>query len=208
MHRYVAGRQGFIAVLCVLTAGVAVADETKKDTPLQTAVREGVKVLLLSEKNVPMMEQFLNDEKLPQLREKLEKTQKNPVAETVFDLGKAAEELELRKDDYARENAYWQVNYDYTMARLVARQARLMEYNAMLGKVRRDDLPALDKDKHKGWHLAPKQELSDKDAKAMADQARLLLKKLVKDHAGTPWELIATKELNEPLGLEWLPLAR
>jgi hypothetical protein len=37
----------------------------------------------------------------------------------------------------------------------------------------------------------------------MGGQARELLGRVVKEHAGTPWALLAQKELETPLGWEW-----
>jgi hypothetical protein len=40
-------------------------------------------------------------------------------------------------------------------------------------------------------------------AAASRDQARKILEKLASDHRGTPWELMARRDLHASCGLEW-----
>jgi hypothetical protein len=55
------------------------------------------------------------------------------------------------------------------------------------------------------WNLRPSDKVSvdskiDKEAK----QARELLQSVVEKHTGTPWGLLAGRELDNPLGWEWV----
>jgi hypothetical protein len=109
-----------------------------------------------------------------------------------------------RKDDKSKR---WQAHYDYVTAQLKFRLAYIYEYNLMLGKVRKDELPPLDeKLGHKGWRLASQEKLqSGKEAREWIADAKKLLNKIVKDHAGTPWEVLAKRERFVNLGLSWQP---
>jgi hypothetical protein len=46
---------------------------------------------------------------------------------------------------------------------------------------------------------------SNKEAKALATEHNKTLEILVKKHAGTPWAVLAKRELLTPLGLDWQP---
>lgn len=102
----------------------------------------------------------------------------------------------------------WQAHYDYVTAMVKARYAYVNEYNFMLGKIRKDDLPPLDPKLHKGWRLAAVEKMSSpRDVKEKADDARKLFNKMIKDNPGTPWEVLAKRERQTALGLTWQPVA-
>jgi hypothetical protein len=120
-------------------------------------------------------------------------------------------EEELQKMDTAAESRKeekskrWQANFDYILAQLKARYAYIHEYNLMLGKVRKGELPTLDPMAgHKGWRLAsvPKMQ-SGKEVREIESESRKLLSKIIKEHAGTPYEVMAKRERYTALGLQW-----
>ena len=45
--------------------------------------------------------------------------------------------------------------------------------------------------------------MSDRDAQKISEAAKKLLKKLAEETKGTPWEVIAKREMATLLGLEW-----
>ena len=183
----------------------------EKETPLRTAVKDALQVLSRSEaKDLEVKEEqvYVGKEVLAELKRDLETIQRDKIGNAIFQLGRAAEELEELKKDRDREGKLWQANYDYVLARLYARQACILEYSVMLGRIRREDMPALDLERHTGWRLTAKGMMSDRDAQELADKARGLLKKLSGEHKGTPWEVIGRQESNSPFGLTWVPLAK
>ena len=92
------------------------------------------------------------------------------------------------------------------LARLEAEIAYLFEYQSMLGQMRKE-LPPRDRELHGGWKLAATTTLTgDSTGKKMASSSRKLLDKIAKDHAGTPWEVLAKREKLTALGLEWKPV--
>jgi len=100
----------------------------------------------------------------------------------------------------------WQAHYDTILAQLLARTAYVSEYNLMLGKIRKDELPELRPKVHTGWRLASCEKMqSGKDVKDMAAESKKLFAKVIREHPGTPWEMLAKREQLTALGLEWQP---
>jgi hypothetical protein len=76
----------------------------------------------------------------------------------------------------------------------------------MLGKIRKDELPELRPTVHTGWRLASCERIqSGKEIKDMAAQAKKLFVKVIQEHPGTPWEVLAKRGRLTALGLEWQP---
>jgi hypothetical protein len=176
-----------------------------KDSDFRAAVRDGINLLV--KHNNAFQETFpplpANQQQKNQFFGQLT-NQQMALALVYNDLESKYEELKLLSDDRKNETKLWQANYDYVMARIQFRMAYFYEYNAMLGKIRKEELPQLDPQVHKGYKLASKASMSDRDAQKIADNAKKILKKLSDDHKGTPWELIAKKEMFTSLGLEWV----
>ncbi|HLJ93069.1 MAG TPA: hypothetical protein VKU02_07740 [Gemmataceae bacterium] len=100
----------------------------------------------------------------------------------------------------------WQAHFDYILAQLLARTAYVSEYNLMLGKIRKDELPELQPKVHTGWRLASSEKLqSGKEVKDLAAESKKQYAKVIHDYPGTPWEVLAKREQLTALGLEWQP---
>lgn len=103
------------------------------------------------------------------------------------------------------ESKRWQANYDFMLARVQLEFAYLIEYDSMLGLMRKE-FPPLDPKLHGGWKLASQFKLEgDGTGKKYAKDARNLLDRIIKNNAGTPWEVLAKREKLTNLGLEWQP---
>jgi hypothetical protein len=75
----------------------------------------------------------------------------------------------------------------------------------MLGQIRKDALPKRGPN-DTGWVLSSREKFnSGSEARKKADQAKKILKTLAKDNKGTPYEILAKREMLNALGLEWLP---
>jgi Caspase domain len=120
---------------------------------------------------------------------------------------KALEKLsEARKDQ--EKSKRWQAHYDYVLALTKARFAYVNEYNFVLAKIRKDELPPIDPKIHRGWRLAAVERMSSpREVKDQADEAHKLLDRLIKEHPGTPWEILAKRDRLTALGLIWQPAA-
>jgi hypothetical protein len=96
----------------------------------------------------------------------------------------------------------WQAGYDLAMGRTLAVMVRTKVYNGMLAKAKQG--MKFENDKSDTWTLVPDDEVSVGSALEKAgEQARMYLNRVVKDHEGTPWAMLASKELEKPVGFKW-----
>jgi hypothetical protein len=109
------------------------------------------------------------------------------------------------KDLPSKESKRWQANFAYTMTRLKAQVVYLYEYDYLLGQIRQDNLPPLKKGAS-GWQLIPraKIQVNESVAKKYAKELAVAWSDLQKDHPDTPWAVMAQRDSQVPLGLEWL----
>jgi hypothetical protein len=128
------------------------------------------------------------------------------VARILLHLTEALDELKTAGEEGRdAEPKRWQANYDFVLARLEAQVAYVYEYQSMLGQMRKE-LPPRDMALHGGWRLAAQTDLQgDAVGRKLATASRKLLDKIAKDHAGTPWEVLAKREKLTALGLKWQP---
>ena len=98
----------------------------------------------------------------------------------------------------------WQAHYDLARGRLLAMKIRCYEYNSACAKMKKD-APKFTKPNSNAWRLVPDDEIrfSDKAA-AAAKEAKSLLKRVVEEHPGTPWALLAQREMKDALGFNWV----
>jgi hypothetical protein len=171
--------------------------------PLRKAVLDAADVLQKHQKSFP--ESYPGGPTSAQKKAMILREQEEP-ARIIAELTEALEELrEAGKQRAKEESKRWQANYDYVEARLTGRIAYVYEYNLMLGRIRKDDMPELDLKVHSGWRLASLEKLHVKEAKDFAGESQAALDKLIKEHPGTPWEVLARRERLTALGLEWQP---
>jgi hypothetical protein len=177
-----------------------------KSTPFRDAIRKTIKQLQDEQIAGSFMDEFRGKGNDAAIKERILAQQRKPaiiqsdLEEALLDLKKAGEE---RDREPSRR---WQATYDYLLALLQARIAFVYEYNYMLGQIRKDALPPRDPSRHSGWRLTSREKLqSGAEAKKMAAASRKLLDKVIKEHPGTPYEVLAKREKLNPLGLEWTP---
>jgi hypothetical protein len=144
------------------------------------------------------------------LKKSLSESQKGGPAVQIVELTDLLEEMEKIGTKRGEEpSKRWQAHYDYVLAELKARLALVHEYNTMLAKVKRDELPPLDLKLHGGWKLIPQERLqSPKEVKDYAADAKKLYAKLIKENPGTPWEVLAKRGKLDRLGLAWEPVRK
>jgi hypothetical protein len=142
-----------------------------------------------------------------QVKKSLTESQQRGPARMLVELEDVLEEMRKVGAKRAEElSKRWQVHYDYVLAQLMSRIVYLHEYDTMLGKVKRDELPPLDPALHNGWRLSAQEKIqSSKDVRDMASDAKKLLNQIITDHPGTPWEVLAKRERFTALGLAWQP---
>ncbi len=96
----------------------------------------------------------------------------------------------------------WLASFDLSYGTAMAAKVRAEAYNAMLAKAKRG--MNFEKPESNTWNLKPTDKVNvDSKLEKEAKQAIELLKGVVEKHKGTPWSLLAERELAHPLGWEW-----
>jgi hypothetical protein len=127
------------------------------------------------------------------------------VARILGRLTEAMDEMKAAAEMRSAEPKRWQANYDFTLARLEEQIAFLWEFQSMLGQMRKE-FPPRDPNLHGGWRLAASPKLQgDATGRKLEKDSRKILDRIAKEHAGTPWEVLAKREKLTALGLEWQP---
>lgn len=131
--------------------------------------------------------------------------QKDPAL-AVLDLEELladAKKLADNRDD--EKSKRWQAHFDLSLARLQSRLVYIYEYNNLIALIRSDSLPDLTP-AHTGWRVNTSNKIQIKEAsvKAMAKDANRTWERLSKEYPGTPWAIIAKREKNVSMGLQWV----
>jgi len=138
----------------------------------------------------------------PQLISELTEAQK-AAASLEPKLNALCQTLKLGEEDRAEE-AYprWQAGYDLAMGRVLAAKVRTETYNAMLAKAKRG--LKFKNSKNNTWKLVPHKEITVGSQLAKAGETAIkYLQGVIDEHPGTPWELLARRELATPLAWKW-----
>jgi hypothetical protein len=97
----------------------------------------------------------------------------------------------------------WQASFDLAYGRACAARARNEGYNHMLAVLKNGK--ASSKPDSNTWSLKHAEGIAGRsDLDKMAKTAKILLERVIKDHAGTPWAALAKRELETPCGWEWM----
>lgn len=101
------------------------------------------------------------------------------------------------------EEKRWQAGYDLAMGRVLALKVRTYAYNSMLGNAKSG--MKFSKAGSDTWQLMPADDVSGIDSRTqkLASQAKEFLERVVAEHPGTPWALLAADELQTPIGFRW-----
>jgi hypothetical protein len=97
----------------------------------------------------------------------------------------------------------WQAGYDLALGRVAAVKIRTDAYNQMLADAKSGK--KFSNPRNDTWRLVPSDDVSQAGSRNadLAAQARKHLERVVAEHPGTPWALIAADELATPLGYSW-----
>jgi hypothetical protein len=176
--------------------------------PLRVAVLDAIKRLRerFNPKNPELvLRDYFSGNSSDSIKKEILKEQEKP-ADVLIELNGIKTRLEKLADERDGETSKrWQAHYDFILAQVLARIAYLEEYSLMLGKIRKDELPALEPG-HTGYRLASRERLqSGTEVRALATASKKLLAKVARQNKGTPWEILAKREQLTALGLEWQP---
>ena len=84
----------------------------------------------------------------------------------------------------------------------MANYVRVIGLNSMLAELKGGK--TFSNPENNSWILVPDNEVSTGTSnKKLAQKARTYLDRVVDEHPGTPWALIAKKELESPFGWKW-----
>ena len=120
-------------------------------------------------------------------------------------LREQVEALEAVAEMKEKQPKRWQAHYEYVLAQVKMRIAYTQEYNLVLGKLAKKELPEKGPD-DVGYRLAAVEKLSAPvEYRTMAEEGKNLLAEVVKNHPNTPWAVMAKQERNLRLGLKWQP---
>ena len=97
----------------------------------------------------------------------------------------------------------WQANFDFAHARLLARLVYVIEYNYTLARIRAEDLPEL-AEGQTGWRVgAAKKINSETKTKNYAKETKVIFGRIQTEYPDTPWALLAQREREIALGVQW-----
>ncbi|RMF44438.1 MAG: VWA domain-containing protein [Planctomycetota bacterium] len=118
-------------------------------------------------------------------------------------LAQLAELLKTGEEFRDRESSpRWLAGFDLALGTVLAHKVRAETYNAMLAKLKRG-LNFKDP-QNNTWVLKPSDEITvGSKLEKEANHARELLQRVATEHRGTPWGLLAERELRNPIGWEW-----
>jgi hypothetical protein len=172
-------------------------------TPFREAVIKARTVLNEQLKGKRVREEWQQPGTEAQFKESVRNYQAKEVARVMRELEETLDDLKAAGKQRTKEKSKrWQANYDYILARLEAQIVYLYEYNSRLGALRKE-FPERGPN---GWRLASQEKLQgDSAGKKLAKESAGLLRKLARDHPGTPWEVLARRDRLTTLGLEWKP---
>lgn len=104
---------------------------------------------------------------------------------------------------YQREESpRWRAWYDLTYGRLLAMMVRCNEYNWACATMKGKGADFVDK-KSNRWQFKPDAELHfGSQDERMTKEATRLLTRCVKENPGTPWAVLAQRELKDPFGFK------
>lgn len=106
-------------------------------------------------------------------------------------------------DRDAIQEKRWQAGYDLALGRVLALKVRTDSYNTMLAQAKAG--MKFKDPKNDTWELQASADVSKAGSQTekISQQAEMLLKRIEREHSGTPWALLAAEELKRPLGYTW-----
>lgn len=137
----------------------------------------------------------------PELANLLTEAQKDaakvePKIESLYNI------LKLGESDREKESSLrWQAGFDLAMGRVLAVKVRTESYNAMLAQAKRYKFKD---EKANTLVLEPSDEISvGSQLEKLGERARMYLNRVVTEHPGTPWAMLAERELKDKIGWTW-----
>ena len=126
-----------------------------------------------------------------------------PVAVVDNEIKRLLQGLEsVEKDRDKIREPRWRAAYDLAMGRLLALRARYFGYNNMLAAMRSTPKTFTGANNNE-WRLVPSSQVDSIDVKKIAEKSKKYLQRVVDEHTGTPWAMLAERELRLDMGWTW-----
>ena len=116
----------------------------------------------------------------------------------------------LRAGESGREleqSLRWRAGYDLAMGRAIAAKLRAETYNGMLALIKTQkkfSKPVNGQPQNNTWVLQPADTTeTGSQHRKLLEKAKAYLERVVDKHPGTPWAMLAERELSIPIGWEW-----
>ncbi len=137
------------------------------------------------------------------LRQQITEAQK-PLADLEYKLRRLHTSIaQGEKHRTKLDTPRWRASYDLAMGRVLALLVRAHGYNAVLADMKTSP-KTFEKEGSNQWKLRPSEKILGGPAvRKLHKQAVEYLTRVVDEHPGTPWALIAEVELSEPMGWDW-----
>jgi hypothetical protein len=137
------------------------------------------------------------------LRQQITQAQK-PLAVLGYRLNEISVPLLVgEKERPQLDTPRWKASFDLAVGRVLAMQARAVGYNQMLADMKVSPHPFQNPNDNT-WRIVPASEEHCPQAiQKLIKRAREYLGRVIEEHRGTPWELLAREELRTPMGWDW-----
>lgn len=175
---------------------------------LQTNLAKGalVKAAMMTNddtKRVPRPQLTFRADSDTTLRQELSEAQK-PLARFDYHLDEMLSVLAAGEKDRPKlSDQRWRASYDLAMGRVLAMRVRSYGYNVMLAQMKSSP-KTFETEGNNTWHLMAAPDISSgPQVKKMSQKATEYLTRIIDEHPGTPWAMLAERELSQPLGWDW-----
>ncbi len=137
------------------------------------------------------------------LRKELTEAQK-PLAVYDYKLQQMVGMLEQgEKDRDKLTTPRWRASFDLAMGRVLALRARAYGYNIVLAEMKSTP-KTFEKQGSNRWRLVPSKDIAGGPTiRKIAEKAEKYLTRVIDEHPGTPWAMLAERELGTPMGWAW-----
>ena len=159
---------------------------------------------ILDERDIPVPPRAFQANNDNVLRQQITEAQK-PLATLDYFLQELHLMLEGGEKHRDRlDSDRWRASYDLAMGRVLAMRVRAYGYNSTLAEMKSSPKP-FEKEGSNQWKLEPAEEVNGgATVRKMHKKATEYLNRVIDEHPGTPWALMAQVELSEPLGWKWV----
>lgn len=107
------------------------------------------------------------------------------------------------KDRDKLDTPRWRASYDLAMGRVLAMRVRYFGFNKMAAEMKLNPKTFKTAGNNQ-WRLVESSEITTgPEVKKLEKRAREYLTRVVDEHPGTPWALLAEKELSKQMGWQW-----